>query len=166
MDFRAQLVRAVASKDDAGLARLYAGVAIFERDHPEQYAGLPAALRSAAAARTSALDLHRAWDEQVKKGESGPPLWPWWSCTRPAAEPSPEVAALTAKYRQCRRKVARFEKWYADFEEVNRSIMASLSEACRLLTGTAPAELDEVAAALLSHAQSIASHRTSTPPDA
>jgi hypothetical protein len=164
MDFRAQLVRAVASKDDVGLGRLYVGVAGFQREHPDEYAGLPVPLREAAAAQTSALAIHRDWDVRVKKGETGPHLWPWWSGTRPA--PS-ELATVTAKYRQCRRKVVRFEKWYAEFEALNGRIMVQLGEAYRLLTGVAaPAELDEIAASLLAHAQSVGSDRTSTATDA
>jgi hypothetical protein len=167
MDFRTQLVRTVAAKDDLGLGRLYDGVETFRKERPQEYAALPEPLRTAATERTTALALHRQWDARVKAGAPGPPLWPWWSQTQPSPEPTPEVAALTAKYRQCKRKVSRFEQWYAEYEALNRSMTAQLNEAHQLLTGTEETlALDEVAPALLRAAQSLASARTSTPTDA
>lgn len=169
MEFRAQLVSTVAAKDDAGLRRLYAGVEAFRTERPEEYANLPAPLREAAAAQTSALALHRDWDARMKAahGDPGPPLWPWWSREQPVPAPSAEVAAMTAKYRQCKRKVSRFEQWYAEFEGLNRTVTQQLNEAHRLLAGGSEAlALDEVAAALLRHAQSAGSARMSTPPEA
>lgn len=164
MDFRAQLVRVVATKDDHGLGRLYDGVDTFRQERPDEYANLPEPLRTAAATRLSALDLHRQWDAHVQAHQPpGPLLWPWWSRTQPPPEPSPELAALTAKYRQSKRKVQRFEQWYANFETLNREVTQQLNEALQLLTDakeTLP--LDEVAAALLRAARNLASADTST----
>jgi len=172
MDFRTQFVRTIAAKDDASLQRLYEGVAAFRQSEPERYANLPAPLRDAAERRTSAASVHAQWDAHVKAatGSPGPALWPWWSREQPADAPSAEYAELAAKYRQCKRKVHRFEQWYAEFEVLNRTVTAQLNEAHQLLLRKSAAEpamaLDEVAGALLQAARNLASAGTSTAPEA
>ena len=55
----------------------------------------------------------------------GPTLWPLWSHHLPAS--SKDWRALQRKAAERKKKVERFEKWYTEFEALNRTIVEQLN---------------------------------------
>ena len=168
---RAELVQAVQARDDAALQRLYAQIAVFAREHPAKHAKLPAPLVAHAARQSTSADLLREWAAQVKAHphHPGPTLWPLWSHHLPAS--SKDWRALQRKAAESKKKVDRFEKWYAEFEALNGTIVEQLNTVYQRLRaeggdegGAPPLALDEVAQRLLdlTSARSAASALPST----
>ena len=147
---RGQLVQAVRDHDQEALERLYAQVRTFGQSRPDQHARLPERLRHHSAAQTSSRDIKKEWEEHVDACRAagkppGPALWPMWSRQNPADTASSVSASRTPraedtewkelqrKYLKRKKQVVHFEKWYTEFEDVNRAVVEQLNGVYRRL---------------------------------